>query len=107
MAKKTRRKHNVTPVRRLRGDVYFILKLKLTDADFDLITVPHRDMICKIVQEGVGNYIGSIDGLPDDCPLLDANKDAATALETLNIWSNELGTFKIGIVYWVDEDLST
>ena len=110
MPRKTRRHRNATPPhkketqKRERGDVYFLLKIQLNDVWYDLLTVPHRDMIPNIVLEGVGNYIGEIEGIPADCPLLDGNEDAAKTLETLNIWSSSLGNFKIGTVYWIDVD---
>ena len=109
MGRKTRRNRNVTPVnkvKRERGDVYFLLKMKLTTTDtwYDLVVVPHRDMIPNMILEGVGNYIGDIEGVPAYCPLLDANEVAAKELITLNEWSNSEGAFKVGTIFWVDAD---
>ena len=105
MGRKTRRNRNVTPVnkvKRERGDVYFILKMKVADTWHDLVVVPHRDMIPNMILEGLGNYIGDIEEIPADCPLLDANEVAAKELITLNEWSSEEGAFKVGTIFWVD-----
>ena len=105
MGRKTRRNRNVTPVNKVkrdRGDVYFVLKMKLEDTWYDLVVVPHRDMISNMILEGVGNYIGNIEGVPADCPLLDANEDAGKALITLNEWTSDKGAFKVGTIFWVD-----
>jgi len=109
MGRKTRRNRNVTPinkVKRDKGDVYFVLKMRLADTDawHDLVVVPYRDMISNMILEGVGNYIGSIEGVPVDCSLLDANEDAGKALITFNEWTSDKGAFKVGTIFWVDAE---
>jgi len=106
--RKTRRRHNVTPIakKRDRADIYYTLKLHIKDQNksFDLLVVPHRDMILNIINEGIGSFIGTIDGLDSNCPLLDENKEAGKVLELEDVWSNDIGSYTIGKIYWVDEE---
>jgi hypothetical protein len=107
MPRKTRRNRNSTPPKkREKSDFHFVLKLKIGESGIwhDLVVVPYRDMLGNMVQEGIGNYIGFIEGIPADFSLLDANKEAGKHLHTLNEWSSPEGSFKIGTVYWVTEE---
>lgn len=103
---KTRRARQATPPgpRRPRGDTYWILKLAVGDKSWDLVCVPHRDMIAGMVADGIGNYIGEIAGLPADSEMLDAQTEAGRVLQNENRFEAAGGTFTIGQVFWVDED---
>lgn len=106
---KTRRARRATPPgpRRPRGDVYWILKLVIGERSWDLVCVPHRDMLAGMVGEGIGNYVSEIAGLPVDCEALDAQVAAGKMLENENRAEIAGGaTFTVSQVFWVDEDAS-